>query len=341
MKTKKIWAVLLALIAASSLALAQDTTDKEVKDMTTPYGATVRMLQLQASVEKNLAAGEAALTAMQAMQGVDASELEAILAEMNVLKQEIQDIDLDDSPEELAQQFVELKNDAIDLTKQFRETSQTMLTTEQKNQVKNVVQQANKNENKQIREQIKELKNQYNSEKLGTLLNKTGIKADDLLGKVRQGQLNMSELKNQLKQKTGNLTKDQSEKLQFQVKEQALKQKVMVAAVKDKVAYNQLERETNRVQNRLEKAQELNLSDDAQTKMHARIEKNEQKQEMIMNRTQDRIEKVEAHTDKMIDKIENKSGKITEQGENYEEKAEETLEKLNQMQQDMGAGGKR
>ena len=101
----------------------------ELKVMCEPYGAQVRMLQLQKQIQANLLKGEKILDLLESgnytLNNTNLSNkidgLEDILDKMEVLIEEIQDTNFTNkTQEQLAADFVDIKEEATDLTKEFR-----------------------------------------------------------------------------------------------------------------------------------------------------------------------------------------------------------------------------
>jgi len=110
-------------IAVAAYAEGDNTlqTDNQTAAFSLGIGAKVRLLQLENSIDRNIMQGEAVLSAIKERNAsADTSEPEALLAEMKVLRDEVASV-TPAAGDEAARQFVELKEDAIELTKEFRE----------------------------------------------------------------------------------------------------------------------------------------------------------------------------------------------------------------------------
>ena len=125
---KMLSAILVLMLMGSMIPLAlaeekeenfeiNEDTQSEIEIMSNNYGAQVRLLQLEKAITKNIDQGEYIVSLLN---DTDTSMLEAILAEMKLLLDEVQSVDPADS--DAVQIFVDLKSDAHNITKEFRET---------------------------------------------------------------------------------------------------------------------------------------------------------------------------------------------------------------------------
>lgn len=174
------WMILILLLP---LALAA-----EVEDMQTQLGAEVRFLQLEASIERNILHGEEVISKVDNL-GKDASGLEAKLLDLNALLVQVQETDLTQEPAELAEEFLVLKELAVELSTSFRDEARSLLDvtvrTELKNQLKNM------NESRELRQKIVQRIQQYNMQKLQGLAQRAGVRlnagnVDEALKQMQQ-----------------------------------------------------------------------------------------------------------------------------------------------------------
>ena len=131
-KMKKILGITMVLLLATSMVPltladeAEDTQQDEVKIMNDQIGAQIRLLQLEKAIAKNILKGEEVVSVLKESE-YDTTELEAmaILAELELLKEEVQSADSNST--NATQIFVDLKSDAVELTKDFKEALKELL----------------------------------------------------------------------------------------------------------------------------------------------------------------------------------------------------------------------
>jgi hypothetical protein len=129
-----ILVVCMTLVISTTIAYAESEdvdidvhTYEEIRIFNNKHGSEVRFLQLEKSVTNNIFKGELIVANLSEL-GYETIDLEIILAEMELLLGEIQEVDVNSS--EAVYLFVELKQDAINLSKEFRETLHGLVDAE-------------------------------------------------------------------------------------------------------------------------------------------------------------------------------------------------------------------
>ncbi len=131
---KKMFNILIVLIILSSmipLTFADDSnnisnsiefdlkTRQETDIMNDKLGAEIRLLQLEKSIIRNINTGEEIISILEETY-IDITDLQLILAELELLIQEVQSADPDAS--DAVRIFLDLKYDAVNLSTDFRGT---------------------------------------------------------------------------------------------------------------------------------------------------------------------------------------------------------------------------
>ncbi|MFO7676904.1 MAG: hypothetical protein R6V50_00760 [Thermoplasmatota archaeon] len=133
MKIKGLMVMILCLLLIlSSIAFADqeinydieemridEITQSEIEIMNTSEGKTLRFLQLKKSLIYNINKGQFIIFLLSDLN-IEIIELQAILYEMKLVLEEIKDVNI--TSDESVFLFIELKQDAIKLTEEFRET---------------------------------------------------------------------------------------------------------------------------------------------------------------------------------------------------------------------------
>ena len=164
--------------------VVDEETAEEIEVMIgSSLGAQVRVLQLQRAVTKSYIVGSYVVELLADHDDVD--ELVAILAEIKVLKEEVENLDTDS--ERAVEDFVNIKKDIIDLISDFRKIASPLLSAEQKQEVHDFIKN---NEdlsalNQEIRDKIKEL----NEQRIEDKLKKMSLEDKELLEKVRKNEI--------------------------------------------------------------------------------------------------------------------------------------------------------
>jgi len=214
--------VLLLTASMVSLALADeadDTEDEEIIEeigiMQYPYGAEVRLLQLEKVLTRNIMIGEKIIEILIELE-IETSELEVILTDMELLLGEIQATDpySDNSTED----FVDMKNESINLTKEFRITLHGLLDEETIELLKEEIKDFYREEMKNLREQIRNMVRNFNRDRLHSIYELIGLVDEELLQQYEDGEVTIEEVKEQLREYLNSLTKEERRELFAELK---------------------------------------------------------------------------------------------------------------------------
>ncbi len=217
-------------------------------------GAQVRMLQLEKAIFKGTLFGEKAIEYIEETypEG-DTSVLVGILAELEVLKDEVAAFEPGEDKGEAVKAFVDFKNDARSLTKQFRDAVKEVLSGEDRAALAEKFKEIDKTELDALNEQIKELVREFNAQRVERFTEFVGETGPELAQKVRNGELNMNQIKARIGEAFKGLKPVNKQQAFNKMKEANAKVRVAQQA-KTVAAKNQfLERRVNRLENRVEK----------------------------------------------------------------------------------------
>ena len=221
---KKILNIILVLLLTAStmsLALADeaDETQEEIIDeigvMHYEFGAGIRLLQLEKVLTRNIMIGEKIIEILQELE-VNTFDLELILTEMELLKDEIQYAD--PNSEDAVEQFVDMKNESINLTKEFRVTLHGLLDEEAVVTLREQMKDFYKEEMQSLREQIRNMIRNFNRNRLHSIYEIIGLFDEELLEQYNDGEVTIAEVKIQLREYFNNLTKEERQHLFAELK---------------------------------------------------------------------------------------------------------------------------
>jgi hypothetical protein len=249
-----------------SLALADeadDTEDEEIIEeigiMSYPYGSEVRLLQLEKVLTRNIMIGEKIIEILQELE-VETTELDPILLEMNILKEEIQKA-YDNltilNTTEAVEQFVDLKNESINLTREFRITLHGLLDEDTMELLREEMKDFYKEEMQNLREQIRNMIRNFNREKLHSIYELIKLVDEELLEQYEEGEVTIEEVKEQLREYLDSLTKEERRELFADLKMNNIRRLIHAkAAFEDANEFAQ-ERKEARWNNRLLRINEI------------------------------------------------------------------------------------
>ena len=281
--------------------------DNQTMAFHSEYGAKVRLLQLEAALDTNIAWGENIISSVKGKNASsDTADIEEILAELKALDQEVT-ATKPGTGDDAAKAFVDMKSDAGNLTKEFRESVHQLLNGSDLKDLKGGLKTIRQNETKDLIHEINQTRNEYNAQKLGEILTAANISDPGLVEKVRNGEVSAIELRKELKDEFSNLSaKDRRQALNA-IKENTAKRNVLVRAAADMVAFNHLERVQTREEKRLDIVDKFNVSDAVRQMLVNRSMILEKRMNGIENRTLMRIDRLENITDMRIDRLDNRS----------------------------------
>lgn len=231
-----------------------EATRTETEIMDDPNGSEIRLLQLEISLEKNICAGEYVVSNLTE-SGYDTLELEAIIAEMGLLKQEIQAIYPNSS--EAISLFVELKNDAIELTKEFRDTIQGLVDATKQEQLRVNIQALVCEQAQGLEQQIQNRIVLFNSNRLYNIYGSFGEKNCSLIHRYQNGTASLNQVKEQIE---GIINKTQEEKrfeLFSEMKGVHIRKRIQTRASIENISDNYQERKCIRIRNRLNNSESI------------------------------------------------------------------------------------
>ena len=310
-----------------------ENTKLEVEHMNTPFGAQVRLLQLQKSVAANIVVGNEVINTILAKdnltenQSATLNSLKSIVAELTALNLQIQSVNTTNSNSsvDLVKQFVDFKNDANTLSKNFRDRARTLLAPGELAKIKETVQEKVKNsdEVKALKAQIELQAREYNSQMVEKYLIEIGTTNEDLVAKVKSGEISVQDAIKQLKNSFNNLSKDKKKEFVQQMKEDVAKNQVFQKELVQKMKIKNLNEEQKRFDDRLSKIQD-------------------QKQKVLAQQRHD-VEKAKMNFEKQKNELKDLKDRMQGNGKNNSNKTESWNgdKKDNSNQPELGNGNSR
>ncbi len=216
---------------AETLAVTQEKTQEtaqETEIMSTKTGAELRFLQLSRSISINILSGEAVIEAIyDENPDADLSRAEEILEEMRLLVEEIENIEYTDKNlTELAELFIVIKKESVDLAKEFRIITGDSLSIEMKQMLNQKISIITKEQNKGIDTKIKNAILAHNSfmiRKIGSLIN---VDWNELANRVMNGSMNILMAKEQMKNTFNYMNKEEIRYAQARVLEEQARNRI-------------------------------------------------------------------------------------------------------------------
>ncbi|MBI3051614.1 hypothetical protein HYY74_04090 [Candidatus Woesearchaeota archaeon] len=284
MKKFAVLACLLMIAAFASFAFAEEAdisaeTQAEASAAASVHGAQVRLLQLEKSIAKNIIKGKAVVeAAVKANASANTTGLEATLAEMEALKEQVSD-----ERKELAsgsfnstaavKAFVELKHDAIDLSKEFRADAKALVREQDTGKVREAAnRERNTTEIKALNEQIRAEIRAYNAARLEEILKVIGAGNDTLVAKVKSGETNAGAVKAFVAASIMLLDSEDRKEAVAEIREEASKRSVLGKAVSAQVRARFEEEREERQKERIEHIEDEEIREIVRERSGAKAE---------------------------------------------------------------------
>ncbi|MDO8508579.1 MAG: hypothetical protein Q7S27_02745 [Nanoarchaeota archaeon] len=226
-------------------------TEVEVEVMTESHGAEMRLLQLERKINRAILHMEETINFLKA-KNKTVTELEPIVVEMKALLEEVKKAPTDKT-EEAVKKFIEIKSDAKDLIKKFRETVKSLLSEEDKKELKSKFENIDKTKLEDIKKKIQERKRMLNAERVKKILEKMEINDEELLNQIKSGNMSSSQLKIKLVERYNGLGDSAKESIRIRIKEQYEKRIEMRIGHIIKAKEGQFERQSERLKERAKK----------------------------------------------------------------------------------------
>ncbi len=233
-------------------------TQKEVETMHVGLGAKVRVIQLKVAITRKIFEANIVIDYLKE-KGKNTTELEDIVTQLEILKNETDTIKNITNREEAIKKFIDIKKDARSLIADFKTKARAMLTDSDREEIAKRREERKgelENQIKVIRSELDSIKNSFHEEQVKKILEKMNVTDDDLLQKVKNGEITLEELKKELRDKYDSLP--DSEKVEVKTRVSTEVEKIRSENELAVKAYlnNVKERVASRLQERAQKLEE-------------------------------------------------------------------------------------
>lgn len=231
-----------------------EQTKEQSKIMVTSHGAKVRLMQLQYSLQKQINIGERVVQKVSEInESFDVTELETILEELKEVSKQAGSVDSGKATNEVVQDFVDIKHDAVQLSQHFRNITQNSFSEQEKTQLKQGLMDGIEAEMTQARETLRNAIREHNEERIQNAIQ--AMKSSDsgnLAQKAKNGEMGKEQIMEQIREKVNEMTSAQKAEAAREMKSIA-EQKTQRAESAIEAAREMFqERLSERVQERLD-----------------------------------------------------------------------------------------
>ena len=274
----KTFLVAFTLLLALPLTMAQaditnevgqETNAREVMPFETIHGAEMRLLQLERAIHRNILNGETIIESLDAeLENETIIELEAILQSMIDLKEEVSAYDV--GTEDDVENFVSFRQEASALTKEFRDTVRETVDEERAQEIRTAANERARDAIAEYQENINERARAHNEEITQRRIEVQGIISEDLLEKIRTGEIEPQQIReevlNLVRENLGEQASDAIENM----REDALRQEITARENINRIREEVLENNTARAKERIQEVRDR-LPDDLEQNISERI----------------------------------------------------------------------
>lgn len=262
--------VLIVLILLSStipLAFADDSgntsnnveidieTQQQTEIMKNRLGAEIRLLQLEKAIIKNIDTGEEIILLLNGSD-VDTTELQVILEIFEVLiLPEVRNADPNAS--DAVSIFVDLKHDAMNLSKEFRDSVRRSLTDSMLNQIQQRTRNMTCNQTQDLSQAIQNKIRQYNSNQFRNIYQLLGENAHAELRGYQNGSLTQNQVRMNVTMRLNQTEKDKQFSFLTSIKQQKIRSRIQLQHRIQNASEGFQERQENRLQKRLQRIEDL------------------------------------------------------------------------------------
>jgi len=257
---KKILIGILALVLMTSMiqyAIAdepEEVSEEEITIMKDQIGAQIRLLQLEKAITKNIIKGEMLVEVLKGIE-YNTTALEAILAELEILKEEVQSADPNST--DAVEIFVDLKSDAIELTKEFKDAIAEILDEQTKEELRERIREMVCEQVQNLSKKIQNRIRQFNRNQLYRIYSIIGGNNTSLADGYQNGTIAVEQVKLQISKMVNQMTKEKKNQVFSELKETRIRNMIESQIHMENITEGFQERKEVRLRNRFEYIQNM------------------------------------------------------------------------------------
>ena len=176
--------------------------EKDANILSTQLGSKVRLLQLKKVLTVQIELSDYVLTYLNdynKSESVDMVRLEEIRNQLETLLVGLDELNLEQDANVLADEFVQIKSDVIALSKEFKDLVSVGLTEEERQVLRELLNEKKKEEFNNKDASLEAMKKEFVSNQIQEKLNAFGINPGQIMAQIRSGELNESKIRELVK----------------------------------------------------------------------------------------------------------------------------------------------
>lgn len=226
--------------------------EEEIADISNSnFGAEVRLLQLEKHIMRNVLVGTTVVEYLQDKNSsLNLTKLEAILDQLEDLLEEVRETPREGNKTELAQTYVDLKYEAILLTKEFREEVRDLLGTDDRKDIRDAIRESESEQLEEINGLVLQASREFNANLAQRLLAGMNISNSSLIEQIRSGEATMAEVRAEIRNAFGELNNSVKKQVLTKTRERIIQQNIAKNMIKNEIKEN-FENNRNQARNLL------------------------------------------------------------------------------------------
>ena len=242
-------------ISSTETLEVDSDTQTEIAIMDTKLGTGLRLLQLERAITRDMLRRQEIIKIIQAKDtNNDVTDLNEIVADMKSLIDELHQIK-EPYGADAVQKFIAIKQDAIELGKEFRNIARPFLSDADIESIKNSLKIMERAEIKALNQKIIDLRRQYNADRVNAVLARIGSADPVLVEKIKSGQITHGQIISELAKKIRSMPPEARREVILKIREENTKRFVFRDNSVRERRSNRLDRRSNVAQRRSNRLQ--------------------------------------------------------------------------------------
>jgi len=231
-----------------------EETQQQTEIMAYEIGAEIRLLQLEKAITKNINIGEEIVTFLDEIE-VNTIDLQVILAEFELLLEDVQIADPNAS--DAVSVFVDLKHDAVNISKDFRETVRSLPNDTLQDQIQQRTRNMTCNNTKSLSNSIQNRIRQYNSYQFRNIFQRLGENGSEFINRYQNGSMTQNQVRQNITKRVNQTEKANQFSLLKSLKQQKISNRIQSQNQVQNASEGFQQRQENRVRERLERIKDF------------------------------------------------------------------------------------
>jgi len=190
--------------------------DEEIEHMDSQEAAEYRLEQFALSLENHIEHAKDILAQVEVDEDV-MDELEGYVAQLELVLDKVQDMEPTGTPAEMAADFIALKREAWNITRDFRTTLHGALASDRVQQIRAAVREMQQQRLEVLKTKLQERRENMYTRYMSHMLARTGMNQEDIADKLESGELTREQARDMLREQLADITEEQRSQLRQRI----------------------------------------------------------------------------------------------------------------------------